>query len=1080
MFCRISEERLKYIFHMQNHSSDSALRSAPLQEVENSVEISNQIAADETIRGEGGVVPGRVYLPNTFTGGPRYMKTKYMDAIALVNRLGTPSYFLTMTCNPKWPEIQQSIPQGQRLNPLICARVFNLKLAQLLKDLRTGAWFGRCMYIMHVIEFQKRGLPHAHICFRIEGGGPIQNFEIDQFVRADIPPPSEAGGRLRKAVLDHMIHGPCGPPHRTDLPCWDTEKMKCTRYFPKSETAVTYCDDRGFVHLRRDSKNQATIKFRNRDVTVSDLWVVPYNAALLLKYDCHINLLAYSARAIVKYLFKYMTKGPDESRVTVVPDSDKNNEIEQYVTKRYLGSCEATWRILEFDITAREPNVKQLAVHLEGQQSIFFKPGTEADAARRAHSDLITYFKRPLGEQFDNLTYLDFYERYIVHSRRPTTRNVEIFELSNNKFLTRRQRGELVSRLFWVAPNRGELFYLRLLLASQPCRSYDDLYKLGGPLCKTFQEAAKALGIADDEAEYEIAMQEASTFLTGPRLRSFFVLLAVNGVRVVSLWDKYRHLISQDFLQRLSDDAEKAYKLCLIQIDRLFRRHGTSLVEQGLPGVIDDSTEVGRERVEYNRDELNTFVSSWLPKLSPDQNLVFNYIHTLLSDSEFRNSNNTAIFIDGPAGTGKTLLLNVITAHARGNSGIVLCTASSGIAAQNYVGGITAHSMFKFPLNPVDDLGYWSITNGSQRAELVRQADVIIYDEAPMAHKYLIHLLDRSLRDLMNCNKIFGGKIVIFAGDFRQIPPVVVRAKSNSDIINCSVKSSPIWEQIKIFNLSTSQRNRDDPEYSDFLLKLGSNQLPVQTLKVNRSVLNLVDLTSHLSYVTDLNDLIDFVFSHVVIVEPDTCAGRAILTTHNQNVREINSIVLDRVESELLHFYSIDKVVSENTDEIFLGADALNKLQPKGVPEHDLKLKVGCVCMIIRNLSFSDRLVNGTKVIVVKTTPRIIIVRKPGETNEFLIPRILFKAPIEPDSPIEMTRRQFPLALCYAMTVHKSQGQTINRVGVDLRSDVFSHGQLYVALGRVQEKSDIKILVSRDKLIDNKLLLNNVVYPQLL
>ncbi|CAG9789607.1 unnamed protein product [Diatraea saccharalis] len=143
------------------------------------------------------------------------------------------------------------------------------------------------MYIMHVTEFQKRGQTYAHNCFREEGGDPVQNVDIDQFVRADLPASIEAEGRLRKAVLDHIIHGSCGPPFRTDLPYWDPEKKGVLSF------SITYCDDRGFVHLKRSSKNEATIKYQGKDVPINDLWVVSYNTALLLKYDNHIYLCAY-------------------------------------------------------------------------------------------------------------------------------------------------------------------------------------------------------------------------------------------------------------------------------------------------------------------------------------------------------------------------------------------------------------------------------------------------------------------------------------------------------------------------------------------------------------------------------------------------------------------------------------------------------------------------------------------------------------------------------------------------------------------------------------------------------------------
>lgn len=114
--------------------------------------------------------------------------------------------------------------------------------------------------------------------------------------------------------------------------------------------------------------------------------------------------------------------------------------------------------------------------------------------------------------------------------------------------------------------------------------------------------------------------------------------------------------------------------------------------------------------------------------------------------------------------------MNVITAHFRSECHIVLCTATTGVAALLHDGGVTAHSKFKLPLDTSDCTAFWNIPGNSQRAELIRKSSIIIWDEAPMAHKTTIEVLDRSLQNLMESNEIFGGKVVIFSGDFRQIP----------------------------------------------------------------------------------------------------------------------------------------------------------------------------------------------------------------------------------------------------------------------------------------------------------------------
>jgi hypothetical protein len=658
---------------------------------------------DETIQGEGGRVnAGKIFLPCSFVGGPRYMKTKYLDSMALVARLGGPTFFLTFTASGSWPESQANRhrpPQvpGRRpraagkVPPQITSRVFKLKLDELLRDLRSGRFFGRVAYIVYVIEFQSRGLPHAHICFRVENMHDLQNNDVDSFVRADIPSEEEAGGRLRELVLKHMMHGPCHI--RQNLPCWDKDRHTCKKRFPKQATEVTHCDERGFWIYRRDPENTHTIEVNGQQVVISDCDVVPYNASLLLKYDAHINLEVASNRAIFAYLHKYIHKGNTLARVNVA--GEEENEIEDYLTQRVMGSSEASWRTLEFDLTGREPTVSSLPVYLEGDMPVTYRGGQEADAVLvERNSPLDVYFKRPHDPEFDDLTYIDFYENYITHTRRPTTRGSPIWEFDEGRrFVTRRQRGRQVCRLNWVSPTKGEVYYLRMLLTRFPCRGYADLMALGGEECASYQQAARSQGLLEDDEEYVLAMEEAITFMTPHKLRNFFVVLCNIGAQTDILWDRFKDALSIDIYQRLQD-RERAYTLALIHIDRGLRRNGSSNREQGLPDVEDDSTEAGRELLAYNGDELRQFVDEWLPRLNAEQRRVFNYVDMLCAQDGPVFGCSNAIMLSAAAGTGKSALCRVIASHLRSRNEIVLCCASSGIAALNLPSGMTAHHLF--------------------------------------------------------------------------------------------------------------------------------------------------------------------------------------------------------------------------------------------------------------------------------------------------------------------------------------------------------------------------------------------------
>ncbi|CAH1188744.1 unnamed protein product [Phyllotreta striolata] len=324
MYCRIEEERLNFIRRCQRNTNAGQMRVATLAEVRDVAELNQRrddirrerqnLGEDETIQGEG-FVAGKIYLPHSFTGGPRFMKIKYMNAMAVVERLGIPDYFLTFTANGQWPEIKASTHKSCKMGePQVVNRVFKLYLDELLRDLRSGRWFGDLVYFIYTIEFQMRGLPHAHIVFKVKDG-PIQTTDVDRFIRADIPAENEAGGELRRLVLRHMIHGPfCARERRPGSnkypPCFDQHLRKCSKFFPKKSSSVTYVDNHGFYNYKRDDQNKVAVRFGSGDVEIDDTWVVSYNAPLLLKYNCHLNLDKCSGRSVVHYLFKYITKEP--------------------------------------------------------------------------------------------------------------------------------------------------------------------------------------------------------------------------------------------------------------------------------------------------------------------------------------------------------------------------------------------------------------------------------------------------------------------------------------------------------------------------------------------------------------------------------------------------------------------------------------------------------------------------------------------------------------------------------------------------------------------------------------------------
>ena len=175
-------------------------------------------------------------------------------------------------------------------------------------------------------------------------------------------------------------------------------------------------------------------------------------------------------------------------------------------------------------------------------------------------------------------------------------------------------------------------------------------------------------------------------------------------------------------------------------------------------------------------------------------------------------------------------------------------------------------------------------------------------------------------------------------------------------------------------------------------------------------------------------------------------------------------------------YLSADEVIEEDNSVKF-PTEFLNSIEISGLPAHKIILKIGCPIILIRNLNSSAGLSNGTKLLVTKLLPHIIEAEciLNNKKQRVLIPRITLIPSDDACLPCSFKRRQFPIKIAFALSINKSQGQTLKKVGMILQTPVFSHGQLYVGLSRSGEQKNIKILT--DGLND---VVSNVVYNEVL
>ena len=155
-------------------------------------------------------------------------------------------------------------------------------------------------------------------------------------------------------------------------------------------------------------------------------------------------------------------------------------------------------------------------------------------------------------------------------------------------------------------------------------------------------------------------------------------------------------------------------------------------------------------------------------------------------------------------------------------------------------------------------------------------------------------------------------------------------------------------------------------------------------------------------------------------------------------------------------------------------------MKSTSLPPGELRIKVGCPLTLMRNLSPSSGLCNGSRMVVIGMTERVLQVQLLGGDHNgelALIPRISLIPTSTPNFTFKIRRRQFPVRLAFAITINRAQGQSVKHVGVDLRMPVFTHGQLYVAFSRVIAKQNLRILLPQDNLQSKTM---NVVYQEAL
>ena len=344
---------------------------------------------------------------------------------------------------------------------------------------------------------------------------------------------------LTDLVCTHMVHGPCGDEH-PGAPCM--HDGACKKQYPRPFVDETVLGDEANIYptYRRRAPQQVRVALCDEPVAMSPLtkratkacaqrtacalpslpaqggatashkgrvidnrWIVPYSPYLLLKYQCHINVECCLSVRGVKYLYKYVHKGPDRAMVALHTAGDALNEIALYRDMRSMGSAEGCWRTFNFAMYSRSPPVHALCIHLANGQRVCFVEGAERAAleAGPPTTELLAWFQcvRDLAPA-DRRPQLDSQGGIIWAATYPSW--PERFKYANKRWTVRARTTNVanIGRVHNVHPSAGEVFYLRLLLHHVPAC---DLAIDSTRVCPITQEVMQDPVVTSDGHTYE-------------------------------------------------------------------------------------------------------------------------------------------------------------------------------------------------------------------------------------------------------------------------------------------------------------------------------------------------------------------------------------------------------------------------------------------------------------------------------------------------------------------------------------------------------------------------------------------------
>ncbi|XP_027169196.1 uncharacterized protein LOC113768887 [Coffea eugenioides] len=542
------------------------------------------------------------------------------------------------------------------------------------------------------------------------------------------------------------------------------------------------------------------------------------------------------------------------------------------------------------------PSVLNLQLHLQNYQSMSFKDDEDIrDVLKnqlKKRTMLTEFFYMNATDDLAKAlkcTYKEFPEHFVWHP--------------DKRYWSARKQKNCIRRIVAANPNEGECYFLWLLLVSvKGPTSFDDLKIIDGKYAASFQEAATLSGYFESNNAQEQCLQEAALYHMSHTFRRLFATLLVHfpPVNPRQLWQNFETSLSEDFYHQFDAQPDQIRIQVFHEISKFLQSMGKNINSYNLvPRILrfDQADRETRDTISETQIAVSDEDIASISRLNMEQKLAFDII-----TAHVYNDHKGLFFLDGLGGIGKTFLYKALLADIISKGFIALAIASSGVAASILPGGRTAHSRFKIPIN-MDSSKMCTVSKQSTLAALLRQVKLIIWYEAPTIHKTGIECEDKLLRDLTDTDDLFGGKVIVFGDDFRQVLPVITKG-TKADFMQASLINSYIWPHLQKLRLKQNMRALVDPHFTDYLFRIGDRtECFVHNNKIQIPKDLLVPCSTEEQ---SLNKLI-----HAVFLDLKSCShedyswtNRAILTAKNDFVDDINNALIEEFSGSTFEYIS--------------------------------------------------------------------------------------------------------------------------------------------------------------------------------